>query len=142
MAISFLTREIKISKPAKGSFSYCLFITIFDHIELPQCDPERPGLAGRLSCVWQWQQQLMQHQIQTDAHDFSTTALVAAPDLTAKESIPHPESRKKFKGITPKFLDIHNISLISQVCSSLLVKSLLPGRHRHRHQRRNIESVA
>lgn len=105
MAISPLTRETKISKPAKGSFTNHLLIPMFDHQEFPHwmsCDPERPGLAGSLNCAWHWQQ-LMQHQIQTGARGFSTTALVAVPDLKAKESTPHSESRKRFEGMIPIF---------------------------------------
>lgn len=135
MVISCLTRETKISKTAKGPFTKCLFIPIFDHVEFPHwmSVTERPGLAGILNCVWHWQQQLIQQQIQTDACDFSTTALMAGPDPMAKERIPHPEHRKRFKGTTPNFLDIHNISLILlQVCSTLLVESVLPCSHRHR----------
>lgn len=47
---------------------------------------------------------------------------------------PHPESRNRFKRMTPDFLDIHNICLISQVCSNLLVGAVLPCSHRHRQE--------
>jgi len=51
MSVSTLTKETKIASLAKGSFPKCLFLPIFDHVELPywmSYNPERPGLAGKL----------------------------------------------------------------------------------------------
>lgn len=66
--------------------------------------------------------------------------LVAAPDFVAKESIPHPEHRKRFKGMTPIFLGIHNTSLIyyilARFASAYLLNLCYPAAPKHRHRHR------